>query len=158
MREVKVGVTGLVALVDDSDFDLVSQFSWRKVKDRCGVTYARREWRDGAVRKGQFMHNLIIGSIGIDHINHNGLDNRRENLRLATHSQNQGNQQIHGRGASRFRGVVWNKRKGKWQAQAKLGGSYKYLGLFDDEELAAKAVDTALLNHYGDFANLNFER
>ena len=75
----------------------------------------------------------------IDHININPLDNRIENLRVATHSQNQRNRNKLKNCSSKYKGVYWNKQRNKWEARIRIDGKKKYLGLFDNEQEAAEA-------------------
>jgi hypothetical protein len=90
----------------------------------------------------------------IDHINGKMDDNRIENLREATAAQNNRNRAAHGR--SRFRGVSWRTRQKCWVAAIKTDGKVTFLGLFQDEEKAARAYDIAAMQQHGDFARLNF--
>jgi hypothetical protein len=91
----------------------------------------------------------------IDHINGDGLDNRRENLRICNHQQNSGNQGPRG-GSSRFKGVCWHKNHRIWAAFIGIDFKQKHLGHFHTEEEAARAYDVAALEHFGEFAKLNF--
>jgi len=104
------------------------------------------------------MHRAILNApprMDVDHINGNGLNNTRENLRLCTRSQNMMNQRLKG-GTSRFRGVSWLKGGAKWHAQVRANGKRLHLGLFTDETEAAMAYDAAARELFGDFARLNF--
>jgi len=92
----------------------------------------------------------------LDHINHIKDDNRIENLRDVTNSQNHMNRSIQTGRTSQYKGVSWHKRDQKWMAQIKINGKKKYLGYFTIEEDAAKAYDKAALEHFGEYANLNF--
>ena len=93
----------------------------------------------------------------VDHRNCNTLDNRRENLRLATHSQNTCNSQIYKpRGSSKFRGVQFRKQKGRWVGIIYHNKKLIWLGTFDNEIEAAKAYDDAAKKYHGEFARLNF--
>ena len=104
-----------------------------------------------------YMHKLITGWPRTDHKNHNGLDNRRENLRPATHTQNQQNTRPRVIvGTSRYKGVCWSKRERKWRAVIKFAGVQRHLGYFADEEDAARAYDAAARKYHGEFACLNF--
>jgi hypothetical protein len=90
----------------------------------------------------------------VDHISRDGLDNRKCNLRKATHTQNQINS-ISNRGTSKYKGVSWDKSRSKWVG--KLGnGPDHFLGRFDSEEDAARAYDRAVIQKYGEFARPNF--
>ena len=152
---------GRVALVDDEDYALVARYRWNaaEYKTSAGVisTYAvtgmRRE--DGT-RGNVLMHNLIMGILGVDHFNHNGLDNQRENLRAATDTENQGNKRHKLSGSSQYKGVSWSKQKKRWVAQIRRDGKVRSLGLFDFEVDAARAYDAAARPLFGAFACLNF--
>ena len=106
------------------------------------------------------MHRLIMQAIDgqyVDHINGDGLDNRRENLRICTHAQNMQNQMPVRLGTSKYKGVSWDKVAKKWAAHINLDGKPKKLGRFVAEEDAAKAYDSAAIEHYGEYARPNGE-
>jgi hypothetical protein len=93
----------------------------------------------------------------VDHRDHDGLNNQRCNLRLATPSANACNIRKRAGTTSRFLGVYWNKRMRRWHAQIKAGGRRHSLGLFDREEDAAAAYDNAAREWFGEFATLNLQ-
>jgi hypothetical protein len=103
------------------------------------------------------MHCLIMGAKGIDHVNGNGLDNRRENLRPATNSQNMANRRPNINSSSPYKGVTWapNCGSGKWRANIKIDGASHTLGFFEDVREAAEAYDAAARVAFGEFARLN---
>ena len=94
----------------------------------------------------------------IDHIDGNPLNNNVENLRYCTLSQNQGNRRKQTKeGTSKYKGVYWNIHANKWIARLQIARVSKYLGLFDSEEDAANAYDTAATEHFKEFKYLNFQ-
>jgi hypothetical protein len=93
----------------------------------------------------------------VDHINGDGLDNRRANLRLATAAQNNWNSKYGmGIGTSRYKGVQWHKHRKKWVAAISIDGQKKCLGYYSNEKEAARAFDKAAKERRGQFAVLNF--
>jgi hypothetical protein len=108
--------------------------------------------------KKSYLHSLILESdeLQVDHINHDKLDNRKENLRLVTRSQNLQNRSLTTSPCtSRFKGVSWNKNSNKWLVHIKFEGNVLHLGLFDDELLAAKTYNEKAKELYQEFAFLN---
>lgn len=156
----------LVAFVDDEDFELVSGRKWfASPRRNNGVFYAvaatSKQERDAGAGKAVMMHRVVLGAQRgqeVDHINGLGHDNRRANLRICTHAQNNANQHG-GRGLSRFKGVyLFGNRltTPKWRALIRVGGKSVSLGLHADEEAAARAYDAAAIQHFGEFARINF--
>jgi hypothetical protein len=90
-----------------------------------------------------------------DHINHNGLDNRRANLRNCTRSENQCNQRKRKGCTSKYRGVYWYKPYGKWMVRIELHDYQMFIGYYINEEDAARAFNDAAIRLHGEFANLN---
>jgi hypothetical protein len=101
-------------------------------------------------------------SVYVDHINGDTLDYRRDNLRVATHEQNCWNSRKRTHRTkdaltSSFKGVAWDASSGKWRVQLRAGkGVRVHVGCFADEQEAARAYDTAAIQHHGEFARLNF--
>lgn len=176
MKEIQLHgmkAAGRVALVDDEDYALVAQFRWHcfeppthpgcrnngpyaKTQQPCWPGQpARRDEAGRVIRVKIVMHQLILGIKGIDHINHDGLDNRRANLRPATKSQNAQNKRSELGSNSQYRGVSWDKRKRKWQVMIMINGKYTYIGLFADEVEAARAYDAAAVEAFGEYALIN---
>lgn len=152
---------GHVALVDDEDFEALSQFKWgARRKDH--LVYAVRKVRAGPYRQRDvLMHREILAAprgTDVDHINGNGCDNRRANLRAATREQNARNSRARTDGTSRFRGVSWYRPLERWRAALRGGGKTIHVGYFHNEEEAARAYDDAARQHHGAFASLNFPR
>lgn len=158
MKEIKL-TRGLVALVDDSDFEWASRWKWFAQKSGRKFYAARSQVRAG-VKKLILMHREIIGNLGAldgEHEDGNSLNNQRSNLRPATRSQNLANKELPKNKTCKSRGVYlgWN---GVFIANISVGHRSKYLGTFQDETDAALAYDSAALTHFGSFARLNFPK
>ena len=150
---------GQVALVDAADYDWLMQWRWYAV--RCKHTFyaGRNEPRGNGVRHSIRMHCVILGATDaefVDHSNHDGLDNRRSNIRIATPKDNASNRTAKLGKGSKFLGVCWHKGCGKWQVRISVGNKGTHIGMFACEVEAAKAYDAAARAHHGEFANLNF--
>lgn len=145
---------GLFAMVSDCDFEALNVHKWCAVKLN-GRFYATRKVNG----KQLLMHRSILGlkspKILCDHRNGNGLDNTRENIRNANHSQNNHNKGKQSNNTSGFKGVSFVKVSNKWRADIKVNGQGNYLGCFETPEEAAKAYDNAAKRLHGDFAQLN---
>jgi len=105
------------------------------------------------------MHRLIMNApegLVVDHIDRNGLNNRKCNLRLCTKAQNVQNSRPRRNRSSKYKGVFWNKLNKKWSASIHKGDKRIYLGGFDDEIEAALAYDRKAAELFGEFAYLNF--
>jgi hypothetical protein len=155
---------GYQAAVDDADYLFVSQFKWTacvKLRKHSTLVYARRNiQRVGHQQYSLWLHRVLMNvtdsKIQVDHRDHDGLNCCRDNLRVATGTQNEGNQRIQGRPkSSRFKGVSWDKRTQNWMAYIKFHSKRKFLGRFDCEESAARAYDSAACELFGEYANLN---
>lgn len=150
LRRGSVALThGVVAIVDECDYDSVIEHNWHAIR-RETTWYARR-W------DGVWMHNFIMGNrkgLIIDHINHNGIDNRRANLRLCTHAENCRNKRKT-RGTSKYKGVSWNPRKMQWEVRIGHNNKMLWIGYFGEECDAATAYNVAAQLFFGDFACLN---
>jgi hypothetical protein len=159
MKSVKLS-KGLFALVDDEDFEKVSAFKWSASTHK--TPYAIRSFGPKNHRQFEYMHRFIVGAdpnLDVDHENGNTLDNRKENLRIASRSDNMKNRNHSVIAKSGFRGVYAKKGAGKpWYARIVKYGKVKHLGYFYTAEEAAKAFDKAAKEIYGEFCGrLNFE-
>jgi hypothetical protein len=142
---------GKSAIVDDADYGYVSEVKWHAAKN---VVAGKEHWYAAAKIGGRTvrLHQYIMrppAGMMVDHRNGNGLDNRRENLRVCTNQQNSANRAPRRDNPTGYKGVKFMGRR--WRAQ--IGRTV--LGLFDTPEAAAKAYDSAASSLYGEFARLN---
>jgi hypothetical protein len=142
---------GKFAIVDAADYDYLSRFRWH-AKEARGRFYAATVIDGKSVTMHQLLMDPPPGKV-IDHINGNGLDNRRQNMRICTPQQNRRNTRPR-RKSSAFIGV--SRRGDKYKARIKHNGREVHLGTFDDETQAARARDRAARKLHGPFAWLNF--
>lgn len=152
MKEIDL-TQGQVALVDDEDFEMLNQFKWFAQRKKQNF-YAARKINVNGKQAVQRMHGEIMGRKGIDHIDHDGLNNQKANLRICTPSQNGMNRRPLLNTASTFKGV--SIRNKKWKASIKLNGKQIHLGYFSNEAVAARAYDTKAHELFGEFCFTNF--
>lgn len=146
--------TGEIALVDDDDFEKVNHIKWYVQKNR-KTLYATNTW----MRKITMMHRLIMGNpkdsnIVVDHINGNGLDNRKSNLRLITRRDNVLRSGCHSHNKVGYKGV--RKFGKKYYTYATINGKQTCIGKYTTPEEAAHAYDDAVFKEYGEIAYRNF--
>ena len=154
MKEIRLN-TGEVTLVDDDDYEYLSQWRWCAVRDG-NTTYACRYINE----KNKYpilirMHRIIMNAPKrqeIDHIDHNGLNNQRSNLRFCTHQQNQANQRF--KRKYKYVGVFMSP-DGLFGARIGANGQKYYLGYYKTIEEAAKAYNEASLRFHGENAYVN---
>ncbi|MDE2434711.1 MAG: HNH endonuclease [Sphingomonadales bacterium] len=153
MKQIELSAGRGIVLVSDCDFEALSAFRWHLHS----AGYAYRAQKKSGKQTNFLMHRQIMQpekSMLVDHINGNRLDNRRENLRLATHAQNACNNAAIV-GTSARRGVSWHTSRGKWRATIKVDGRARHVGYFATEDDAAAAYDKAATDLHGEFARLN---
>lgn len=151
---------GFKAKIDDCDFGRVFLHEWCILK---GGGYKQKRYAQSSIKingiwKRILMHRFIMevsNEIEIDHIDNDGLNNQRDNLRIATDNENQYNSYSR-QGTSIYKGVSWHIKANKWISQIMINNKYHYLGLFENEIDAALAYDDAAKKYHGEFARLNF--
>jgi hypothetical protein len=144
-------VNGRMALVDADMLEKLGRFRWYDM-GRYAATIEYNPRR--AINMARFVLDVPSG-LESEHKNLNGFDNRRENLRVATRSQNLANRSKTQGCSSRYKGVTWQANRGKWKAQIRVDKEYIYLGLFTDERKAAEAYNAAAVRRFGEFARVN---
>jgi len=135
------------ALVDDEDFDKVNKFRW-------SITNNGYALKKSGTRQ---MHRLILNTPkgkDTDHINGNKLDNRRENLRVVTRSENNANQKINKNNTSGYKGVSWNRNLQYWTANIKVNRKH-FVKYFKTKREAAIGYNKMMIKNFGEFALLN---
>jgi hypothetical protein len=148
---------GMEAIIDVADFRIAVKHLWctkrpKKSQTFYAMTHIRKP--DGS-RSTVYLHQLLVGN-GCDHINRNGLDCRRSNLRPATQSQQNSNNGRQKNNRSGYRGVCRSRRSDKWRANICVNRKQVYLGSFASAVDAAKAYDVAAVRFFGEYACLNF--
>lgn len=163
-------------LFDECDKEFVESHTWniKKCKNtfyaKTNIPHPDGGWytwtnpKTGKIRRRRRMtslrlHRLIMNppkGMMIDHINGDGLDNRRENLRVCTNAENQRNARLSSRNKSGYKGVSWNKRDKKWRSQIQHERKVRHIGYFDCPKEAARAWDAVAKELFGEYANLNF--
>ena len=159
-RAWRISLTrGAFALVDSRDFKRVAAFNWSLFARKDRPSYAVRSWRRG-MHKHITLHQLILRTTAqIDHANGDGLDCRRKNLRLASNTQQRGNQLVRRDSGVGFKGVQHSPRGAlSFVANITASGRKKFLGTFSSGEAAARAYDAAARRVFGVFACVNFPK
>ncbi len=163
---------GKFAIVDPEDFDRLNCYRWYASRDN-HTCYAKRYVSKAQRQKNNasaFMHREVMkyklsaarstlsANLLVDHINHNGLDNRKANLRVVTPAENSRNKRLFAKpSASGYRGVWYNPNKKRFRASITFNYKKIHIGSFKNPKAAAKAYDTAAKKYHGQFAVLNFK-
>lgn len=150
---------GKVAIVDDNDFETVNQWKWSVVSGGSpGLFYAARHIKIDGQWKHIRLHRFILNApkhLRVDHRDGDGLNNRRSNLRFATHQENLRNMRIHTNRTYKGVKLFPRYRFKKWQARIGTGQRMISLGFYHTVKEAAQAYNQAALKFFGEFARLN---
>lgn len=156
MKEIQL-TQGKFALVDDEDYDYLISLKW-STRNHSGNSYACYSYVSKGKRNSFPMHRLIMGVINktviIDHIDHNGLNNQKSNLRICSRQQNSCNRSLTKNSFSKYKGVTF--RRNRWHSRICINRKNIPLGYFKNEIDAAKSYDKGAKKYHGEFANLNF--
>ena len=151
-RRLPPSLSGYFALVDDDSYDYLISFSpWFLTVAKPGYYYVAKRFGREVIR----MQDLVIGHDKgeiVDHVDHNGLNNQKSNLRLATNTQNAMNCRIRSDNTTGYKGVCFHPSTGRYRARIKVNGAYVSLGLFDKLEDAGQAYSDAAKLYFGSFA------
>lgn len=157
MKTIKL-TQGQIALIDDEMYDRVSYFKWYATKGtntfyaKTSIKLSNDKWIE--IRMHQLVTNFTHTMV--DHKDGDGLNNQRENLRLANRSENQWNRKKTSKtSSSNYKGVCWNKTSNNWISTIRINNKLKYLGSFDTERDAAIAYNNAAINMFSKYAKLN---
>jgi hypothetical protein len=143
---------GREAIIDAEDAELVGKYNWSLYSKGYAATSVRAA---NGKKKTLSLHRLVMNppdGMDIDHIHGETLDNRKSQLRFATHSQNEHNKGAPATNTSGFKGVNWSKRNKKWRAQIRSNSKSIHLGLFHSPEAAHAAYCEAAKRLHGEFA------
>jgi hypothetical protein len=158
-QDVVVEIAGYEVIISACDYDRVMAHKWRKAGFKKG-TYFRRSYYDkkNGKKKEIFLHRFLAdcqhGKQIVDHISGNTLDNRQENLRICTITENNRNCRMNKKNTSGYKGVHWDKERRKWKAVIKVNRKTILLGRFDDPEKAYEAYVAASKKYHGDFGRI----
>lgn len=159
MKQIKL-TQNKVALVDDEDYDFLSNWKWFASWDGHNW-YARRNSGVYPFRRQIQMHRVIMdvtNELEVDHKDGNGLNNQKYNLRICTHAKNTINKKKHVDNTSGYKGVTFNKATGKYVASIYVDGKRISLGYFVDIIDAAKTYDKAAIKYFGEYSKTNFQQ
>lgn len=147
---------GKVAIVDDEDYERVMQYKWSTRKVTNQLWYARRYIN----RRQENMSKLILNTTEmVDHIDGDGLNNTKANLRISTVKQNAWNRRkMDVPTSSKYKGVAKIPGRDSWQCRIFVDGKRVYIGYFTSEIEAARAYDAKAVELYGEYAKLNFPK
>ena len=154
MKKIKL-TQGKSTLVDDEDYEWISKLKWRYASNGSAV---RNSSRHLGAQKVLQLHRIIMNApdgLVVDHINGDRLDNRKQNLRVCSQSQNSMNRSVATNNSCGYKGVYFHKGKQKWYAHITCNGKQKHIGAFSAPEDAARAYNQRALELFGEFSKLN---
>jgi hypothetical protein len=147
---------GQYALVDFEDYELVREEKWYVCSKSSNTFYAERQEEGKTLSMGRLILDAEPGEI-VDHINGNGLDNRKCNLRIVTKSQNGANMRLHKINSSGFKGVHWDKKNKKWKVELMVDCKRIWVGRFNDLSQAIKAYNDTAKTYFGEYSRTHEE-
>jgi len=167
MKLIKLGTKDVYAKVDDEDYEYLSRLKWTSSHKGRNFYAIRRQYIDERKENGLkkatkiSMHRVVMKvsdkNILIDHIDGDGLNNQKSNLRIVDYKENRRNSKKAENASSKYKGVSWLKCRNRWKATIYINGKNKQIGLYKDEIKAAMAYDEFAKTHFGEHAWLNFK-
>ena len=148
---------GSQSIIDLEDIEFCGKWNWSLMTSGCSYVKRNRLISDGTGPGAILLHRVLLGAplgMVVDHINGNGLDNRRGNLRLASQAQNIRNSHKRSDNTSGYKGVFWDNFTGKWMAAIGFEGKFHNLGRYDSPEQAKLIYDAAAKRMFGEFVRL----
>lgn len=154
MANLRLSNSKLLVTVDDEDLEKVIPYIWCFNRQNHTIYIQANIGNNKTIEIHQLILEYKEGFV-IDHKNHNRLDNRKENLRYATKSQDLANRRLQLNNKSGYKGVSWIERDKRWQATIQINGISKYIGFYKTKEEAALAYNKRATSLFGEFAYLN---
>lgn len=145
-------------IIDDKDWDILKMVNWYASKNTTGTNKYYARGHDLFTGNKLTLHRFLLDAKDgelVDHINGNGLDNRRCNLRICTNQQNQYNREKNSNNTSGYKGVSWCNSNKKWKSYIWVDGRNKYLGQYDTPEDAYSSYKKASKQYHKEFSNDN---
>lgn len=159
MKEIKLSNNKGTVLVDNENYEWLSKYKWNlSFSNKRTCKYAKNDIKINDKQTKQFMHRLIMNpfnNMQVDHIDGNGLNNQKSNLRIVTNSQNGMNRVSYKNTTSIYKGVSFNKQLQKWESYIGKDCKKYHIGFFIDEKEAARAYNNKAKELFGEYANLN---
>lgn len=146
---------GEFSVVDDCDYEWASKFRWHLSSSGYAITNKSRPYKNGKTLHMHRAINKTPDGLFTDHVNQNRIDNRRENLRTATKTQNLFNMDKHSDNSSGYKGIVYHRPSGLWGAKIQVKMHRVSLGYYETKKEAANAYNNAAKKLHGQFAYLN---
>lgn len=154
MREIKT-TNGYTIKVDDCDYSILIKYNWYGLK-KGNKIYADTIVKQKHIKMHRFLLNINNKKVHVDHIDGDGLNNTKINLRLCSNSQNQMNRGKQRNNTSGYKGVYFCKLNKRWKSQITKEGKTYSCGYHDTKEEAARAYDTKARELFGDYCKTNF--